>query len=67
MSVTHLQNVASVLRKAVRDENGYRYGGEEFVIIFKDAGPARGDDAGERVRKAVENAKFGEDEMRSGA
>ncbi len=50
-----LQEVASVLRSAVRDgDEIYRYGGEEFVAIFKGASRKDALAAAERLRRAVE-------------
>jgi diguanylate cyclase (GGDEF)-like protein len=54
-----LQRVASVLRSAMRDEDlVYRYGGEEFVLVFMDAGPAEAMMLAERVRVAVEKTQL---------
>jgi diguanylate cyclase (GGDEF)-like protein len=50
-----LQKVAGVLRSMVREgDHVYRYGGEEFVFIFCDAGPDQAAILAERVRRAVE-------------
>jgi diguanylate cyclase (GGDEF)-like protein len=50
-----LQKVAEVLRSAVRDGDVvYRFGGEEFLIIFAGAGPSEALSLGERLRAAVE-------------
>lgn len=49
-----LQKVAAVLRHSVRDSDMvYRYGGEEFVLMFLDSGQAEGMALAERVRTAV--------------
>lgn len=49
-----LQKVAAVLRTSVRDEDRvYRLGGEEFLIVFVDAGPSDALVLAERVRAAV--------------
>jgi diguanylate cyclase (GGDEF)-like protein len=49
-----LQQVAHVLRSSVRgSDRVYRYGGEEFVIVFMDADPQTGFDLADRVRLAV--------------
>jgi diguanylate cyclase (GGDEF)-like protein len=54
-----LQKVASVLRSSVRDQDRvYRYGGEEFVIIFEDGTAAEAEALAERVRIAVATAPF---------
>lgn len=58
-----LQKVSSVLKAAVREgDHVYRYGGEEFVFIFTDAGLDQADILAERVRTAVETTPF-EDEL----
>ena len=52
-----LQKIASVLRTAMRDGDMiYRYGGEEFVAIFKGASAQDARVAAERLRLAVETA-----------
>jgi diguanylate cyclase (GGDEF)-like protein len=59
-----LQKVASVLRTAVRDrDHVYRYGGEEFVLIFVDAGPSEAVALAERVRSAVANTPLSGDNL----
>ena len=50
-----LQMVASVLRRSVRDcDRVYRYGGEEFLLIFVNAEAAEAQILAERVRVAME-------------
>jgi diguanylate cyclase (GGDEF)-like protein len=50
-----LQKIASVLRNAMRDGDMiYRYGGEEFVVIFKGAAGQDALVAADRLRMAVE-------------
>jgi diguanylate cyclase (GGDEF)-like protein len=50
-----LQKVAHVLRSTVRaSDRVYRYGGEEFVIIFADADAETGYVLADRLRAAVE-------------
>ncbi len=50
-----LQKVAEVLRAAVRDTDRiYRYGGEEFLVVFSDVGRDQAMILAERLRKAVE-------------
>ena len=57
-----LQKVAAVLKAAVREgDHVYRYGGEEFVFIFCDAGPEQATTLAERVRTAVEATPFVDD------
>jgi diguanylate cyclase (GGDEF)-like protein len=49
-----LQKVAAVMRQAIRDSDRiYRYGGEEFVIIWPGAGPNEAIVLAERVLRAV--------------
>ena len=49
-----LQQVASVLRNSVRENDRvYRFGGEEFVLVFLDIGPEGARSLAERVRNAV--------------
>jgi diguanylate cyclase (GGDEF)-like protein len=57
---TTLQQVASVLRKAVREKDYvYRYGGEEFLVVFADTQPSEALALAERLRLAVEAAPLG--------
>jgi diguanylate cyclase (GGDEF)-like protein len=50
-----LQNLGSVMRTAIRSsDNVYRYGGEEFLIVFMNAGPTEGYRLAERLRQAIE-------------
>ncbi len=59
-----LQKVATVLRNAVRGEDVvYRYGGEEFVIVFADAGEEEAVALAERVRTAVESTPLTGDQL----
>lgn len=59
-----LQKVASVLRHSVREKDRvYRYGGEEFVIVFVDVGPDEAMSFAERVRRAVESTPHSGDEL----
>jgi diguanylate cyclase (GGDEF)-like protein len=52
-----LQKVASVLRSAVReDDHVYRYGGEEFLVVFTDTPPSEAILVANRLRTAVEAA-----------
>ena len=52
-----LQKIASILRTAMREGDViYRYGGEEFVAIFKGASGQDALVAAERLRNAVETA-----------
>jgi len=59
-----LQKVATVLRSAVRGEDVvYRYGGEEFVIVFADAGGEEAVALAERVRTAVASTPLTGDQL----
>src|SRR6185436_16180987 len=52
-----LQKVAAVMRSSVRDSDRvYRYGGEEFVIVFVDADREVGVKLAERARAAVSSS-----------
>jgi diguanylate cyclase (GGDEF)-like protein len=54
-----LQKTASVLQNCIRNEDRiYRYGGEEFVVIFADASLAEAEPLAERLRRAVETTPF---------
>jgi diguanylate cyclase (GGDEF)-like protein len=54
-----LQKVASLLRHCVRSgDKVYRYGGEEFVVFFQDAGLTEAHALAERLRQAVEVSPF---------
>jgi len=60
-----LQKVAGVLKSAVREgDHVYRYGGEEFVFIFCDAGLDQASILAERVRTAVEATPFSDEHGR---
>ncbi len=58
-----LQKVAQVLKSASREaDRVYRYGGEEFLLVFVDAPTHEGERLAERLRKAVEETPLtGED------
>ncbi|HLF76318.1 MAG TPA: sensor domain-containing diguanylate cyclase [Dehalococcoidia bacterium] len=50
-----LQKVAAVLRSSIRERDRvYRYGGEEFVLVFADANAEEAFDLADRLRRAVE-------------
>jgi diguanylate cyclase (GGDEF)-like protein len=50
-----LQNIGSVMRASIRTtDHVYRYGGEEFLVVFMNASPAEGHRLAERLRQAVE-------------
>jgi two-component system chemotaxis response regulator CheY len=50
-----LRRVAATLAENCRDsDRAYRYGGEEFVIVFADEGLTGASSAAERLRRAVE-------------
>lgn len=55
-----LQRVAATIAATVRDQDHvYRYGGEEFVIVFGDLEIHEAREACERVRRAVAGAHVG--------
>jgi diguanylate cyclase (GGDEF)-like protein len=59
-----LQKVASVMRHSIRDSDRiYRYGGEEFVVIFADAHAAEAQLLAERLRKAVAETPLSGDKL----
>ncbi len=50
-----LQNIGAVMQACIRTtDHVYRYGGEEFLIVFVDASPAEGHRLAERMRQAIE-------------
>jgi diguanylate cyclase (GGDEF)-like protein len=50
-----LQNMGSVMRTAIRTtDHVYRYGGEEFLVVFMNASPLEGLRLAERLRQAIE-------------
>jgi diguanylate cyclase (GGDEF)-like protein len=50
-----LQNIGSVMRASIRTtDHVYRYGGEEFLIVFMNASPVEGHLLAERLRQDVE-------------
>jgi len=54
-----LKNFASLLQLTLRDEDiAFRYGGEEFVVLAKDADTSQAYKLAERVRKKVEAYDF---------
>ncbi len=54
-----LRDLSSILMKDMREvDTVARYGGEEFVIILPETGGAGAKYVAERVRRAVEHAKF---------
>ena len=59
-----LQKVASVMRLSIRDADRiYRYGGEEFVVIFDDVGRSEGAVLAERLLKAVAETPLSGDQL----
>jgi diguanylate cyclase (GGDEF)-like protein len=59
-----LQKIASVIRNAMREgDMVYRYGGEEFVAIFKGATGQDAYAAAERLRTAVETTPITGDQL----
>jgi diguanylate cyclase (GGDEF)-like protein len=58
-----LQQVAEVVRGAIRSEDAVaRYGGEEFVVILTESDRKGALRMAERVRRAVEQTAFGGDD-----
>jgi diguanylate cyclase (GGDEF)-like protein len=50
-----LQNIGTVMTNAIRKtDHVYRYGGEEFLIVFMDSSPSEGLRLAERLRQAVQ-------------
>jgi diguanylate cyclase (GGDEF)-like protein len=59
-----LQKVASVMRLSIRDSDRiYRYGGEEFVVIFADAGRVEAILLAERLLRAVADTPLSGDSL----
>jgi len=54
-----LVDVAAIIKRNIRDTDlAGRYGGEEFLVIFENAGLAAAADIAQRIRKAVESNTF---------
>ncbi|MEX1172956.1 MAG: GGDEF domain-containing protein [Chloroflexota bacterium] len=54
-----LQSVATAIVGATRGEDDtYRYGGEEFAVVIRVAGPREARAAAERIRRAVEDLRL---------
>jgi diguanylate cyclase (GGDEF)-like protein len=59
-----LQKVASVMRLSIRDADRiYRYGGEEFVVIFADIGRSEATLLAERLLQAVAETPLSGDQL----
>ena len=55
-----LRRITETIRTQLRGGDGlYRYGGEEFVIVFPEQGAVESAHAAERIRVAVERAHIG--------
>ena len=51
-----LQNIGAVMKESIRDcDHIYRYGGDEFLVVFMDAGPDEGYRLADRLRLAVKD------------
>jgi len=56
-----LMKIAETVSSKIRDDDIFaRWGGEEFVVLFKEIDIDMGKELAERLRKAVENNSFGE-------
>jgi two-component system, cell cycle response regulator len=54
-----LRKIASLLTSNLRKSDALaRYGGEEFILMMPETGVTRGKEICERLRQAVENARF---------
>jgi diguanylate cyclase (GGDEF)-like protein len=54
-----LAAIGQIIRKSIRDnDTAARFGGEEFVILLPDIGPGAALEIAERLRAAVEAARF---------
>jgi diguanylate cyclase (GGDEF)-like protein len=55
-----LRNVGQIIKKSIREgvDSGYRYGGDEFVIILIDADLQIAREIGNRIQTALENGNI---------
>lgn len=54
-----LSGLAEVIRHEIRGtDSAYRYGGEEFIVVFPETEPAEAQTVAERLRQTFENTVF---------
>lgn len=54
-----LAGLADVIRESIRGvDSAYRYGGEEFIVLFPETEPGEAVIVAERIRQSFEQAKF---------
>jgi diguanylate cyclase (GGDEF)-like protein len=54
-----LQEVGQIVKSSIRScDYGFRYGGDEFVVVLPETDVKGGQIVGERIRKSVEEARF---------
>lgn len=54
-----LKEVGQIVKSSIRScDYGFRYGGDEFVVVLPDTDVKGGQIVGERIRRSVEDARF---------